>query len=210
MAGVQKNDLKESSAFITLLDSFSSISRGISQASQNRKEIPHRCPSGAIELQEDALQYTMQVEQQEQERPAESASQQQQQQSGEAQQSPAAAMSKQPDGQPAGQQASQELQDGQQQQHTNGTAGPSESTTGNDVSNADQSLHDDDSGHAAAEQQQQHQEEGDGSETHMSGGLGYSMPLSGDPLMIIDKSKIPRPYKCPFPNCDKAFYRLEQ
>lgn len=41
-------------------------------------------------------------------------------------------------------------------------------------------------------------------------GNGYSTTLSGDPLMVIDKSKIPRPYKCPFPNCDKAFYRLEQ
>ena len=29
-------------------------------------------------------------------------------------------------------------------------------------------------------------------------------------LLVIDKSKIPRPYKCPFPNCDKDFYRLEQ
>lgn len=41
-------------------------------------------------------------------------------------------------------------------------------------------------------------------------GNGYTTTLSGDPLMVIDKSKIPRPYKCPFPNCDKAFYRLEQ
>lgn len=32
----------------------------------------------------------------------------------------------------------------------------------------------------------------------------------GEGLLVIDKSKIPRPYKCPFPNCDKAFYRLEQ
>jgi hypothetical protein len=65
----------------------------------------------------------------------------------------------------------------------------------------------------------EHHEPGDDSHDHdepmqnpnHTAGITYNgHPLSGDPLMIIDKSKIPRPYKCPFPNCDKAFYRLEQ
>jgi len=47
-----------------------------------------------------------------------------------------------------------------------------------------------------------------GDESTASATAAESM-MMGEGLLVIDKSKIPRPYKCPFPNCDKAFYRLE-
>lgn len=148
----------------------------------------------------------MQVEQQGQEKAPESLVQQQD--------TPAtAALTSQPEAgqqdqnqQEQPQEAPQQQPSDEQQKRDADPAGAASVNLASDASAVDGGQQNQ-AGKETAGGEQQQQEDGN---TSMDGGLGYSTPLSGDPLMIIDKSKIPRPYKCPFPNCDKAFYRLEQ
>ena len=103
----------------------------------------------------------------------------------------------------------------QQQQHSN-----DDSSNGHEAQQGQQSgndsllqSHEEDAGehHELAGDDESHDHDEPMQNPNHTAGITYNgHPLSGDPLMIIDKSKIPRPYKCPFPNCDKAFYRLEQ